>query len=247
MINFSEFIAQRIDEATGEVNPLFSGDKQIGQLDRMIERGVDKEEVIKELQVVYDKYEAKITACRKAFERLVNAEIRGIPKVKFLSDQKTMKSIINKAVTRKKGFGKLGDLVRGAVLFETKEQADAFVKKFVRKNGNSVIENETKERGGDKLYGYYGSSHLAVNITGITVELQVMTRKLWSYKGAAHDIYNKTRDTGVVDKFDRHQSNKLFSMGNRESVDVLPEFTYEEMHEMQFDTWKDVDIYESDL
>lgn len=242
MINFSEFIAQRIDEATGQMNPLFAGDKQVAQLDRMIERGADKEEIIAELKKVVDKYTGKISDARKAFERLVNAEIRGIPKVKFLSDQKKIDSIISKAVTRKTGFAKLGDLVRGAVLFETKEQADEFVKKFVRKNGSSVIENETKERGGDKKYGYYGSSHLAVNIGGITVEIQVMTRKLWNYKGAAHDIYNKTRDTGVVDKFDRHQSNKLFSMGNRESVELLPEFTYEEMHDMQFDDWKDVDI-----
>ena len=34
MINFSEFIVQHINEATGQMNPLFAGDKQVAQLDR---------------------------------------------------------------------------------------------------------------------------------------------------------------------------------------------------------------------
>lgn len=117
--------------------------------------------------------------------------------------------------------------MRGAVLFDTKEQADEFVKKFIRQNKDKVIGYEEKLKGQDTIYGYYGSHHIDLNIDGLVVELQIMTRKLWNYKKEAHLIYTKTRSGDGPTEKDKKESKKIFALAN-ESLE-----------------WKEVDIFEN--
>lgn len=244
MKTFREFISE------GSINPIFVGDKDIEALDNWISNPSkfkkDQYQIIDKLEKVHSKYEDILKKVKLKFESIIKKESRKYNKVDFKSNSKGMESIIDKALTRKKGYSTLNDLVRGALLFQTKEEADKFLKDFVRKNKSIVIEVEEKKRGQGNVYGYYGAHHLGLNIDGVVVELQLMTKKLWSKKTAAHDIYVKNRSSGKEpDNFDRYTSKKIFSMGNRpgyvrESEDDFAEFTYEELHEMQFDNWEDV-------
>lgn len=132
----------------------------------------------------------------------------------FLSGMKPVKSIISKVVDRGKSFKDLGDLIRGALLFDTQDDLNQFVKDFSRKESGIIVKYEEKTKGSDPTYGYYGSHHFDLNIDGFVIELQAMTQRLWKFKEPAHDIYNMTRDNGGLSKADQMLSKRLFSMGN---------------------------------
>jgi hypothetical protein len=135
---------------------------------------------------------------------------------KILMDVKTLPSLVSKVVKRGKKLSEVGDLVRCAILFGTKEEADEFVNR-VRRTAQ-VVGYEEKKAGSDKQYGYYGSHHIDLQINGLTVEMQVMTKKLWKYKEVAHGIYNKYRDTGgKPSKDDAQWSQSIFNIANKHS------------------------------
>lgn len=211
LVSFSTYLQE------GLQNPAMISDKEVRKFEALMKSPrVPDDQKLDMLVSIYDKYQPVLDKVMSKFQNAVKKEIRGMPKVKFMANTKPFESIKDKALTRGKGFMGLNDLVRGAVLFDTKEQADEFVSKFSRRNANSIVEYEEKERGGDTDYGYYGSHHLGMNIDGIIVEIQVMTRKLWNYKKAAHKIYTATRSKkGGPDRFDTSQSKKIFSLGNR--------------------------------
>lgn len=198
-------------------NPIMVSDKDVVDLDGAIKsKKQDRKVLADKLMAVYDKYKPKIQSIMSKFEKIVKREISGFQNVKFLSNTKPIESIIDKAIDRKRGLMTINDLVRGAILFTDKQDADKFVKKFMRRNSSLVVEYEEKVRGQDNTYGYYGSHHMSLNIDGIIIELQIMTKKLWSYKTAAHDIYtaSRSRPEGPT-KFDQSQSKRIFSLGNR--------------------------------
>jgi hypothetical protein len=213
IISFSSFVALQ----EGVVNPAMLGDKDIQKLDKMLKNPRASEiEKRDSLASIHAKYLPLITSVMNKFQSQVKREMGNLPKVKFLAGTKPFESLISKVISRGKKISEINDLVRGAVLFDTKEQADAFVKNFTRRNSSNVVEYEVKDKGSDTTYGYFGSHHIGLNIDGIIVELQVMTRKLWNYKGSAHVIYNNTREKkGGPNKFDISQSKKIFALGNR--------------------------------
>lgn len=132
----------------------------------------------------------------------------------FFSGMKPVKSIISKVIDRGKSFKDLGDLIRGAILFDTQDELNQFVKDFSRKESSIIVKYEMKQKGSDPTYGYYGSHHFDLNIDGFVIELQAMTKRLWKFKEPAHDIYNMTRDNGGLTKADQMLSKRLFTMGN---------------------------------
>lgn len=172
------------------------------------------DDAVKEVERILNKYQTQMqTATDKFFKLMKGYTNRG--KADFLYNTKPVTSIISKVVARGKKFTQLGDLIRGAILFDTQEELDAFVKDFQRKERGIIKDYEAKEKGGDKTYGYYGSHHFDLLIDGFVIELQAMTKKLWQFKDTAHDIYNKTRETGVITKADMELSKKIFNLGNR--------------------------------
>lgn len=221
MITFKSFLT--LNEST--VNPAMAHDRQVGAFDALLQRYLKgsldkdkKDELINAMRPVYQAYEPQLKKNEKELKRLLQKESRKFKDVKIMTRIKPFKSVVSKVIERKRieGFKTLGDLVGGAVLFKTKEDADAFVKKTRRRYAKNVVGYEEKKRGSDTKYGYYGSHHLDLNLNGIIVEVQVMTRKLWNYKTAAHDIYDKYRDKDEgPDKFDKYTSKKLMTLGNR--------------------------------
>lgn len=240
---FSERFTRQVQE--GVPNPMMANNKELRYLDSLIQRGKARagEYETKAKQILsnmYSEYMKQFQKIKKKLARIVAKETRKFKKVKILTDIKELEKIEDKAMDRGKAIIEMNDIVRGAVLFDTKADADKFVSKFMRRNSSMVAAYEEKKRGEDTEYGYYGSHHLDLNIDGMVVELQVMTRKMWSYKEAAHDIYNKYRSKDYgPDRFDQHMSKRLFSMAN-ESVGIAPEFTLEEIEEMD-GNWEEVD------
>lgn len=221
------------------MSPIFVGDPDVARIDRAISSGaVGNKQSLKDLTTqVYTKYSTAIKDAREKFERTVSSMLKKYKDAKFLVDTKSMDSVLDKVVDRKRPLGQINDLVRGAVLFDSKKAADHFVKGLLRKYPDIVVDYDKKEKGQDPTYGYFGSHHLSLVIGGLITELQVMTKKLWQYKEPAHDIYAKTRSKPEgPDAFDRHMSKKMFSIANKKSESI------EEESDPSNTGWEEVDI-----
>lgn len=238
MKTFQEFL--------NETNDVFQADKAIRTFNYKYTSGeYTREQAEKELSKIIEKYASTLTKVQKKFASIISSVLpkKGVRanSIKVLHSLKTIESIINKAIDRKKNIIEMGDLVRGAILFDDEKMMTDFINDFKRKHNNIIIEVDTKKKGGDKVFGYYGPTHFGLKIDGIEVELQVMPRRMWSYKEAAHQIYNKWRtDIGGITRTDQVLSKTIFKLGNmkktiREALDgsVLNENV--EWFEISFD------------
>ena len=160
----------------------------------------------------------------------------GAQNAKFNSRVKPLKSVISKVIERGKNVATMADFVGGMILVDTAEEARAIYDRIKRKYADLVIGAEEKAKNGKDVLGYHGSFHVDVLLKGTDLvgELQIMTKKLATYKDPAHDIYTKYRDAGknirnVIKPEDANQSRKFFNMGNkpgrlREFVEQLLEW-----------------------
>ena len=115
---------------------------------------------------------------------------------------------------RGKAADQIHDILRSAILLNTQAEVEDVVRQLRR--SQTIHEVEFKDKGTDPAYGYYGSWHLKIVINSVIVEVQVMTRRLWTYKNWAHDFYQDYRDKGdTVPASAKAQSKYIFSMGNR--------------------------------
>jgi len=151
---------------------------------------------------------------------LVNGFDRSLKKIvgnmgKVLVNVKGEDRFITKAAGGK-GFGGIHDLLRSAILLKRPEDVDVVVKQIKKKF--KVVEYDHKADPSSNEYGYFGSHHFKIMFDKVIVEIQVMTQKLWTYKGVAHDIYGKYRTATEYDKEnykkDLALSRHLFRVGN---------------------------------
>lgn len=179
---------------------------------------MDAKELDDKIQAMVDKYAKPVFS---QFTRIIKKCATSNAKV--LTDMKTIKSIKNK-IERGKQFGKMTDIVRGAILCSTPEDVEK-VNENLRKNAR-LFEIEKKEKGKNE-WGYYGSNHYLIDINGVLCEIQVMTKKLWTYKELGHEIYTKNRlelaknpDLVNDPKFQKEiqRSKLIFSRGNGSNV-----------------------------
>lgn len=228
-------------------NPVMIRDPKVIGLNNLQTKSPEDIEKIKQsITALYIDYLPLLATVKSKFESKIRNSLKGFHGVKFLSDTKSLESIIDKTVYRKKQLSSINDLVRGAVLMQKKSDADSFVEDFLSKNQGIIAGYEEKIRGQDTMYGYFGSHHLDLNINGIIVELQVMTSKLWKYKEEAHVIYNNSRSKpGGADKFDSYKSNKIFKIANiHESLhesngqEITLSFDVDELEDMDYESWE---------
>ena len=150
-----------------------------------------------------------------------------------------LKPVESVKVKRGKSVFEIGDLVRGAVLLPSHKDTELFLDGFIRKNQSIITGHESKVKGGDKIYGYYGSQHIDLVIDGIRCELQVMTQKLWKMKHDAHKIYTRTRENKAgATESDLIQSRNMFITGNK------PKFQREDLIEFLEIIEEDQSLYE---
>lgn len=233
-----------------EASSFLSNHPKVKELNKLSNtRGSTPNEIEKSLEDTYNSLKPELDKRERALLKLLTkvATNKGKGNVRVLTDVKSLNSVKSKALKRGKSLADIGDLVRGALLFDYPEDVEEFVKRFRRKNSNIILDYEGKERGGDHVFGYHGSHHFDLNIDGLVSELQVMTKKLWSYKAAAHEVYNKYRDIlntgGQPSRADAALSKKLFDLGNK------PKYRKESLEEVDFmdGVFEAVDILSENL
>ena len=168
---------------------------------------------------IYQRAKDMAIGLKKKFIRVLR-RISQFKNSKVLVDIKGLDSFIDKAVNRYpkqgKGASNITDVLRSAVLVGSKDEVDQTVSNI--KKRFTVAKHKEKKPEGDPKYGYFGSHHFYVKIGNMLAEIQVMTRKLWTYKEQAHKIYNKYRSVDVADKevekMDIKLSKRLFQLAN---------------------------------
>lgn len=197
-----EACSEYIIEARKELNP----DQPWAKLKVKL---TDEEDVIR----LYGNAVKYAINARDDFSRFLSRMSSGTGKV--LIDIKSSKSFVDKVVKRGKKISQIHDLLRGAILANDLKHLDA-INKNIRKKA-IIHEVEFKAPGNDS-FGYFGSYHYKIVINGLIVEIQVMTRKLWTYKEEAHKIYDTYRSIKSFDSITKKQdtafSRKLFKIGN---------------------------------
>jgi len=233
----SDDLFESIDELfifEGLVNPAFKAGEEFGvfgELDKLISRGaIEKDKIMSTIQSIYDKNKDIMEKKRKKFADFLKKNSRKFKNHEIYAQIKPLKSLLDKVGNRGKSVMEINDLIRGAVVFDDKEDADRFVNDLVRKHGQKVVEVEEKLKGGDPVYGYYGAYHLLVDIDGIYSEIQVMTKNLWKQKKKAHTIYQASRSSSAgPSKLDKQTSKQIFTRGNKvESVEYEDYEDYDE-------------------
>ena len=146
-----------------------------------------KERIDAELDASKAKY---VEPIKNRFTQILKRSANVVPSAKVLVDVKSNKSIISKII-RKTPYGKMKDILRSAVIVQRQEDIPK-VMDALRKNF-SLYQLKTKEKKKDPL-GYYGSYHYIVEFGGALIEVQLMTKRLWTYKELGHEVYNKWRE-----------------------------------------------------
>jgi hypothetical protein len=170
---------------------------------------------------IYALLEPELNSIKKSYKKFLAEMIkkRDKKRVKIIVGVKSLDSLKSKVIERGKCLSNVKDLVRATILLTNDDEVKKLYFDIMRKKSEVICCTE-KEKGGDADFGYYGSYHIILFYKGLNVELQIMTRKLWSYKAVAHEFYDKYRneDNLNIDKFDLHLSKMFFSKGNKEKI-----------------------------
>ncbi len=181
----------------------------------------DIESKQRELTNIYALLEPKFNSIKKSYMRFLADTIKKKDKkrVKIIVGVKSLDSLKSKVIERGKSLSSVKDLVRATILLKDENEVKKLYFDIMRKK-SEVIRSTQKEKGSDSDFGYYGSYHIIFFYKDLNVELQIMTRKLWSYKAVAHEFYDKYRDKDNlnIDKFDLHLSKMFFSKGNKGKI-----------------------------
>lgn len=223
MHTFSEFYSARIDESF-----LNKYEKEANKIAELI-KGGDRDRAVDMLTDVYNKLLPQLVAAEAELKKTLETAARAnkLQNFSIATRIKPLKSTINKVIDRKKKLSALGDLVAGSI-YAREEDAPKKLYDHIRRK-MKVVDFEAKEKGGDKVFGYYGTYHLGIELpSGVIGEIQLMTKKMSVYKDAAHAIYsaNRAKAPGDVAKGDLQQSKKFFHIANsgrrvREALEEL--------------------------
>ena len=181
----------------------------------------DLESRQRKLTNIYTLLEPKLNTIKTSYKKFLAETIKKKDKkrVKIIVGVKSLDSLKSKVIERGKPLCHVKDLVRATILLNNDDEVKKLYFDIMRKK-SEVICCTQKEKGSDVDFGYYGSYHIIFFYKGLNVELQIMTRKLWSYKAVAHEFYDKYRneDNLNIDKFDLHLSKMFFSKGNKKNI-----------------------------
>lgn len=175
---------------------------------------------------IYYKAHEVVQGVEKKLSRILK---RAAPKdSKILIDIKQESAFIDKVINRGKSASKITDVLRSAVLVETDDDLDKFIKNLEKYA--DIYEHEYKAKGEDKNFGYHGSHHFLISIENVLIEVQAMTKRLWTFKNPSHDIYQKWRsvedfDARIAKKEreitkDMERSRNYFKQGNQSTMDI---------------------------
>ncbi|MBF84579.1 MAG: hypothetical protein CL489_08905 [Acidobacteria bacterium] len=125
-------------------NALLKADKRVRNFEKT-KLNMDVGEAEKEVESIIQDYQDAINKALKSFESLLKKSTKRYNNVKILTDVKSVSSIIDKVISRKKSFIGMSDIVRGAVLFDNQEDLDDFTKRFPRKYSSYIQGHKSKK------------------------------------------------------------------------------------------------------
>lgn len=132
---------------------------------------------------------------------------------KIIVGIKSFESFLDKAIARGRGTDQIFDMLRGAVLTDSDAEAVKVVHALRRITKFTRI--EYKDKGSDPTFGYFGSYHINIVLDGMICEVQIMTRRLWTYKAWGHEFYQQFRSNpSAPDPAVLRQSRNVFALGN---------------------------------
>jgi hypothetical protein len=164
------------------------------------------------VESVYQKAQAHAQELLPRFKALLEPYVP--EDSRLLTDIKTLSSFIRKH--KRKSTKKIHDVLRAAILTQTKEEAHEVAEKI--KKGLKVVEYDFKEHPDQDICatGYYGSFHIKIKLSDMICEIQVMTETLWVYKERSHSSY--ANQDAENDRSVKTFSNWLYNTANRESA-----------------------------
>lgn len=223
MRTFKEYKEQKKLE---ESNKLLKGFKDLANFKRQKSK-LSPNEQRNILGKIYDEIFPELQKRMNTFKSVLKKVSKKYKNSKIKIRIKTLKSVVSKIITRGVDPTKLSDLVAGMIITKDKKDSEKATKDIQRKLAKYVKEVDVKRKGGSNKSGYYGVTHIDLNIDGLTTELQVLPKDLEKKKAIAHDVYTKVRDSGATE-FDNQLTRKLFFQGNKLSedkeVDLREEF-----------------------
>ena len=153
----------------------------------------------------------------EGYQSVLERKLRELaPQAKIKISKKKLSSWLDKVVSRGKDARSIRDLLRAAVLVDDPTQAEAVTER-IRKDF-PVYQYDYKEQGSDPEWGYHGGHHIDVVLPGdLMAEVQVMPRRLWTYKRPAHNVYTDWRSVdreGEDWAKEQERSKQLFRYGN---------------------------------
>lgn len=203
---------------------------QLGKELKTLMKQGNKTKALETIDQGYAGLQGELTAADAELGRFLRTVARevGLSNVKVKTRIKPLGSVKNKVVDRGKDFGDMADLVAGSLYLPNDADPAQVLNHIQRKYAAQVRAAEAKTGEGDK-FGYHGTYHVDLVLpgSGITAEIQIMTKKLRAYKDAAHEIYSQYRATAAKDipKGELDRSRKLFKIGNqkvlKEALDEL--------------------------
>jgi len=130
----------------------------------------------------------------------------------LLTDIKSQSSFIRK--TKRKSVQKIHDVLRAAILTQTKAETKQIAERIKHNSSAKVVEFEYKNGSDHVDTGYHGAYHIKIKMADMICEIQVMTETLWVYKEHNHASYvSGTRDKSIM-TFSRW----LYNTANQESA-----------------------------
>ena len=151
---------------------------------------------------------------KKAYDRALKLVANALDGAKAITvDLKPIKSIESKVLERGRSIESVTDIVRGSLVVKSPEDIET-ARKLIKKNFK-IYDEDVKELGGDKKFGYYGAVHYDVELpSGNVAEIQLLPRSLKHVKDAAHVVYTSERDKASKDPtFTSTTSKQLFGRG----------------------------------
>ena len=204
-INLSEEDFHQIFESFGEI--VLEKTQPWGQFKHDHKSGTSAHDQAHEF---YKKHvEPHVEKSHKDFHRLLHRAKSHDAKV--ITSRKTPHSFVDKVVNRKKDASTVHDVVRGAILTRNHKETQDVVHKLKKHGEVTDIEHKKK---GESEGGYHGAHHVSVKIHGVHHEVQIMPKKVWHAKQAAHHYYDKHRSStehSPERKKDYDHSKKLFA------------------------------------
>lgn len=226
MIKFND-LQSIIESATREINEKMlykdtahSGLQPWSEIIAQMKANAEQKSPEEQARIVYATAFATVSETERKFSRLLK---KISPKdSKILVDIKKEDAFVDKVVNRGKSAEKITDVLRGAVLVETEKDMDKLIANL-QKHAD-IFEHEIKTKREDPEYGYHGSHHFLIVIDDVLIELQAMTKRLWTFKEPAHEIYSKWRSVKEFDdriaKKEKEYSKNLFIKGNLSPYDL---------------------------